>query len=46
MLRVGQQKIISAQENGNGIFFVSNYAYLNKSAEMLIVMQQRFKLSC
>jgi hypothetical protein len=40
---VGQQKIISAQENGNGIFFVSNYAYLNKSAEMLIVMQQRFK---
>ena len=52
--RLDQLKIISAQENFNRMCFVSNYAYLNKSAAkrfternrsnvIKIVMQQWFK---
>ena len=54
ILGVGQHKITSAQEHFNRIFFVSSYAYLNKSAAkrlterngsnvIKIVIQQWFK---
>ena len=46
ILRVGQQKIISAQENVNRILFASNYTYLNKPAEKKFTERNGRNVNC
>ena len=46
ILRVGQQKIIAAQENFNRNFFVSYYEYLNKSDEKKLTERNGRTVNC